>query len=337
MQQTTGRANASRAPTRIEARVRTLRHEAERVLGIELVPAENARFPRFTAGAHIDLHLPGGLTRSYSLVNSPDDAGRYVIGVLADTNSRGGSRYVHEQLRCGAVLTIGAPRNNFALDENAASTVLIAGGIGITPMLCMYRRLREAGRAVRLVYCARERSQAAYLDELDVSDGSVHLHFDAENAGRPFDLVAFLEQQPADVHAYCCGPNAMLNAFETACEQVGIGNVHIERFTATPHVAEATETSAESTQHGYIVELARSGQRLSVPPGAALLDVLLEAGVDVDYSCREGLCGACETRVLAGCPTHRDAVLTASERAANQRMMVCVSGAQSATLVLDLG
>jgi tetrachlorobenzoquinone reductase len=320
---------ANRPHAHIEARVRTLRHEAERVIGIELVPAGKDRFPPFTPGAHIDLHLPGGLTRSYSLVNSPDDVDRYVIGVLADANSRGGSRYVHEQLRCGAVVTIGAPRNNFALDEDAVSTVLIAGGIGITPMLCMYRRLRETGRSVQLVYCARERSQAAYLDALAASNDSVHLHFDAEHAGRPFDLAAFLAQQSADVHAYCCGPNPMLNAFEAACSQAGIANVHIERFAATAPVVDAT-------QRGYTVELAKSGRHLHVPEGVPLLDVLLEAGVDVDYSCREGLCGACETRVLAGCPSHRDAVLTTADKAANKVMMVCVSGAQSSTLVLDL-
>lgn len=329
MQQPTGGATANRVQTRIEARVRTLRHEAERVLGIELVPAGSGGFPRFTPGAHIDLYLPDGITRSYSLVNSPDDVDRYVIGVLADANSRGGSRYVHEQLRCGAVITIGAPRNNFALNENAASTVLVAGGIGITPMLCMYRRLREAGRTVRLVYCARDRSQAAYLNELDASDGSVHLHFDAEHAGRPFDLVAFLAQQPADVHAYCCGPNAMLSAFESACADAGLVNVHIERFAASAPVV-------DTRQGDYTVELAKSGRRLVVPAGAALLDVLLEAGVDVDYSCREGLCGACETRVLRGCPAHRDSVLTQSDRDANTVMMVCVSGAKSSTLVLDL-
>ena len=319
----------SRAQSPIRARVRTIRHEAERVLSVELVPVDGAGFPRFAPGAHIDLHLPNGITRSYSLVNSPDDVDRYVVAILADANSRGGSRYVHEQLRCGAILPIGAPRNNFALDEEAASTVLVAGGIGITPMLCMYRRLREKGRDVRLIYCARERSQAAFLDKLDTLDANVHLHFDAENQGRPFDLATLLAQQPAGVHAYCCGPNAMLSAFESACAKAGIGNVHIERFTASAPLADAQ-------QSGYTVELAKSGRRLAVPAGAALLDVLLEAGVEVDYSCREGLCGACETRVLGGCPDHRDAVLTQSDRAANTVMMICVSGAKSATLVLDL-
>jgi tetrachlorobenzoquinone reductase len=329
MDEPTADAVASRVKTGMQARVRTLRHEAQRVLSVELVPVDGERFPPFTPGAHIDLHLPNGITRSYSLVNSPGDVDRYVIGVLAETNSRGGSRFVHEALRCGAILPISAPRNNFGLDEQAPSTLLIAGGIGVTPMLCMYRRLLENGRDVRLVYCVRERSQAAFLDELHSLGGNLHLHVDAEHDGRPFDLDALLAQQPHTVHAYCCGPGAMLAAFETACEKAGIRNAHIERFAAGAPVS-------DTQQSGYTVELAKSGRLLTVPGGTALLDVLLEADVDIDHSCREGVCGSCETRVLGGCPDHRDAVLSPAEKASNTVMMVCVSGAKSATLVLDL-
>ena len=320
---------ATRAGVTLDARVRTIRHEAARVLSIELVPAEGAVFPRFTPGAHIDLNLPNGMTRSYSLVNSPDESGRYVIGVLDDARSRGGSRYVHEQLRCGTTLAIGQPRNHFALDERADATVLVAGGIGITPMLCMYRRLRQSGRRVCLVYCARTRAQAAFLGELEALGGDLHLHFDDEHEGRPFDLTAFLARQPNSVHAYCCGPGPMLSAFEAACSAAGIGNIHIERFAASLPAAAAPQT-------GYTVKLARSGRSLFVPAGKALLDVLLDADVDVGYSCREGLCGACETRVLGGCPEHHDAVLSQSERAAGNVMMICVSRAKSDMLVLDL-
>ncbi|WP_310631351.1 PDR/VanB family oxidoreductase [Paraburkholderia sp.] len=314
---------------RLQARVRTLRHEAQRIASIELVPVEGEVFPPFTPGAHLDVHLPNGLTRSYSLVNAPEEQGRYVIGVLHDEKSRGGSRWLHEELRCGATLSIGAPRNNFALDEAASSTLLVAGGIGVTPMLCMYRKLRERGRAVQFVYCARSRAQAAFLDELAALGGEVQLHFDDEHDGRPFDLAACLARQTSDVHAYCCGPGAMLDAFQSACAEAGIANVHIERFAASAPVESAQRT-------GYTVELARSGRTLFVPAGKPLLDALLDADVDVEYSCREGLCGACQTRVLGGCVDHRDSVLTQSERAANDAMMICVSGAQSGTLVLDL-
>jgi ferredoxin-NADP reductase len=327
-EQTVGGGAAARTAS-VNARIRTIRHEAERILSIELVPANADEFPPFAPGAHIDLHLPNGITRSYSLINSPEEAGRYVIGVLHDEKSRGGSRHVHEQLRCGSLVQIGRPRNNFALDESAASTVLIAGGIGITPMLCMYRRLREAGRDVRLVYCSRSRKQAAFLDELSTLGGNIRLHFDDEHDGRPFDLTAFLALQSKNVHAYCCGPNAMLTGFETACAATGIGNVHIERFAAGVPAADVART-------GYTVELARSGRTLDVPAGKPLLDVLLAANVAVEYSCREGLCGACETRVLGGCLEHRDSVLTQSERNAGNVMMICVSGAKNGTLVLDL-
>jgi ferredoxin len=200
-------------------------------------------------------------------------------------------------------------------------------------MLCMYRRLRQQGRRVQLLYCARSRAQAAFLDELAALGGDVRLHFDDEHDGQPFDLAAYLAQQDTSVHAYCCGPGAMLSAFEAGCAAAGIGNVHIERFAASAPLAASADDSQRS---GYTVELARSGRTLFVPAGKALLDVLLEANVDVEYSCREGLCGACETRVLGGCPDHRDAVLTQSHRAANKVMMICVSGAKSETLALDL-
>jgi tetrachlorobenzoquinone reductase len=312
-----------------EARVRTLRQEAERVLSVELVPLEGEDFLPFTPGAHIDLHLTPELTRSYSLVNAPEERNRYVVSVLNDKSSRGGSRYVHEQLRCGATLFVSKPRNNFELDDAARSTLLIAGGIGVTPLLCMYRRLREKRCNVTFVYCARSRGQAAYLDELATLGGDIHLHFDDEHDGHPCDLVAFLARQPEGVHAYCCGPGPMLIAFEAACGATGIKHVHVERFEAEPGLAVARHA-------GYKVELARSGRTLFVPAGKTLLDALIEANVDVDYSCREGLCGACQTRVLGGCPDHCDSVLTQSERAVGNVMMICVSGALSDSLVLDL-
>ncbi|WP_175852716.1 PDR/VanB family oxidoreductase [Burkholderia anthina] len=313
----------------LQARIRTLRHEAEGVLSVELIPAPGTHFPKFDPGAHVDLHLPNGLTRSYSLLNSCDEPDRYVLAILSDRQSRGGSRYVHENFRCGILMPVSAPRNHFALDERAESTVLVAGGIGITPILCMYRRLRGAGKAVRLVYCSRSRAQAAFLDELVGLGGDIHFHFDDENAGQPFDLAGYLEKQPKTIHAYCCGPGVMLTAFEDACRAGGIEHVHIERFAAN-------QTKVQAPKASYTVELARSGKTLDVPAGKTLLQALLEAGVDVEYSCAEGICGACETRVLGGCPEHRDSVLSTAEKAANKTMMICVSAAKSGTLVLDL-
>jgi tetrachlorobenzoquinone reductase len=315
----------------LKARVRTLRHEAEGVLSIELVPADDGHFPAFTAGSHVDLHLPNGVTRSYSLLNATDDTDRYVFGVLNDAKSRGGSRFVHENLRCGTVLSISTPRNNFELDEQAGESVLIAGGIGVTPILCMYRQLRAQGKAVRVVYCARSRSQAAFLDEFAALGGDVELWFDDEHGGQPFDLVKFFSTQPKDIHAYCCGPLPMLAAYEAACTVNGIANVHLERFAADPAVANAPSG-------GYVVYLKRSDRTVEIPQDKRLLETLLDAGVECDYSCGEGICGACETTVLEGSPEHRDSVLSDAERASGKTMMICVSGCSQAggRLVLDL-
>lgn len=338
----------------LQACIRTLRYEAEGILSVELVPLPGVQWPAFTAGAHIDLHLQNGLIRSYSLLNSQDESNRYVLGILADSKSRGGSRYVHDHFRCGSTIHIGTPRNAFALDESACDIVLVAGGIGITPILSMYRRLLALNRQVSaaeakritLVYCARSRVQAAFADEIDSLSaagtqgvardgtsgrhgGSVHYHFDEEHGGKPFDLERFMARQSAQAHTYCCGPGVMLNAFETACEKAGITNVNVERFAANP-------VRSPTVRAGYEVELAKSGKTLMIEAGMNLLDAIIAAGVDVEHSCREGICGACETRVLSGCPDHLDSVLNSKEKASNKVMMICVSGAKDKKLVLDL-
>ncbi|MFC4522592.1 PDR/VanB family oxidoreductase [Cupriavidus pinatubonensis] len=309
-------------------RVQAMRYEARGIVSLELQDPDGATLPEYGPGAHIDLHLGNGLVRSYSLCGAPEVRDRYTVGVLQDRNSRGGSRYVHEQLRVGATLTVSAPRNNFELDESAAHTVLVAGGIGVTPIVCMARRLAELGRSFTLLYCARTRAEAAFVESLSAYGDAVRFHFDDE-AGAPPDMNAMLAGQDAQTHLYCCGPGPMLNAFEAACEAHGYPNVHIERFAADP--------STESVQEGeYVVQLSRTGSLVKVPSGKSLLDALLEAGLDVEHSCREGVCGSCETAVLEGCPDHRDSVLSNSERASNKTMMVCVSGCKGSRLVLDL-
>lgn len=311
----------------IAVRVQAMRFEASGIVSVELVSPQGEALPPFAAGAHIDVHLPNGVVRSYSLWNSPQERHRYVIGVLHDRNSRGGSRYVHEQLRVGSTITIGAPRNNFPLEEGAPHTVLIAGGIGITPIFGMLNELRRMGKSVELLYCARSRSEAAFVDAL-LGEAGVQTHFNDE-AGGPPDLRAYLAGKSAQAHFYCCGPTPMLNAFEDSCAELGLPNVHVERFApAEPVVAmQGSE---------YECQLARSQKLVLVPAGKSLLDALLEAGVDVEHSCREGVCGSCETAVLDGMPEHRDGVLTKAERESGKTMMVCVSGCKGRRLVLDL-
>lgn len=308
-------------------RVQSMRFEAAAIVSVELVAPDGGQLPPFAAGAHIDMHLPNGVVRSYSLSNSPMERERYVVGVLNDRNSRGGSRYVHEQLRVGATIQVSAPRNNFPLEVEAAHTVLVAGGIGITPIMCMFNEMRRLGRPVELLYCARSRAEAAFLLALAQQPG-VRTHFDQE-AGGPPNLRSYLATKPAGSHFYCCGPTPMLAAFEADCAELEVPHVHIERFAAAAAV-EAIQGSE------YMAQLARSQKVVRVPAGKSLLDALLEAGIDVDHSCREGVCGSCETTVLEGQPDHRDGVLTKAERESGKTMMVCVSGCKGQRLVLDL-
>ena len=234
------------SPT-LSALVHTMRYEADGSVSVEFRPAApEVDFPAFEAGSHIDLHLPNGLVRSYSLCNPSSDRQRYVVGVLNDKKSRGGSRYVHQQLRVGMTLPISAPRNNFHLEEGAERSVLVAGGIGVTPIWCMLQRLVAIGKPVEMIYCARTRKEAAFCDAIEAlaRENQVALtwHFDADK-GAPPDLAAMLAGKSAGSHFYCCGPAPMLDAFEKTCEQLGYANAHVERFAAA-HVEVPTATEA---------------------------------------------------------------------------------------------
>ena len=313
--------------SRLSVIVHAAHLEARHILSLELRQSDGTPLPAFEPGAHVDLHLTDDLVRSYSLLNSTANGRGYEIAILNDSNSTGGSRYVHEQLRVGQSLTISRPRNHFPLNEAASRSVLVAGGIGITPILSMHRRLRTSQQPAALLYCARSRGDAAFCEEL-AANADVQFHFDDER-GRPPDLEAYLATQPADSDFYCCGPLAMIEAFEAACSSLGLKNAHIERFAAKGMIGGPQRDS-------YQVVLARDGRTLDVPAGAALLDVLEEAGVCVDHACRAGICGACETRVIEGVPDHRDSILSNTERASGKAMLVCVSGCSGSRLVLDL-
>ena len=316
----------------LTVRVRSLTWEAEGVLCVELVAPDGAALPVFEAGAHIDLQLPlpaGVASRSYSLCNDPRERHRYVVGVGLDRASRGGSRWVHEQLRPGALLSITAPRNHFRLNEAAPSFALVAGGIGITPILAMARRLHTLGKPVQVLLAARHRGEAAFVDTMRALAPELTLHLDSE-AGGPPKLHAWLAALPVGTSAYCCGPAPMLDSFEKACAELGLTDAHIERFAAAPAPADARPPG------GFTLVLERSGRSIEVPAEKSVLDALLDAGIDMPYSCMEGVCGTCETRVLDGEIDHRDGVLSAVERKRGDVMMVCVSRCKGERMVLDL-
>lgn len=317
----TGSDNAT-----LELRVQSIAYAARDIHLVELVSLDGSPLPSVAPGAHIDLHLDAGLTRSYSLVNSGAQPQRYVVGVKLDAASRGGSRYVHEKLRVGGRLKVSAPRNHFPLKEDARHTVLIAGGIGITPIWCMAQQLEAAGASWEIWYSARTRADAAFLEQLAALGDKVHLHFDDE-AGHVLDLQRIVDGAAEDAHLYCCGPAPMLDAYELAAAQRNPETVHLERFAAK---------EAAALDGGFVVSLARSGKEIAVPEGSSILKALLDNGVAIDFSCQEGICGCCEVAVLEGEVDHRDAILSDSEKAQSKTMMVCCSGAKSQRLVLDI-
>ena len=312
-------------PETIKMRLSAVRYAAESVNLYEFAPVENQILPVAEPGAHIGLHLPNGLLRQYSLHQAGDEPRAYHVGIKFDRNSRGGSSYVHENLRVGEILDVDLPRNNFPLVETAEETVFLAGGIGITPIYSMLRRLEELGRKWRLHYACRSRAEAAFYSELE-NFPQVEFHFDDER-GRFFDCGGVIENVPANAHLYCCGPAAMLEAFENLTQNRLPSFVHAEYFTPKYEAA---------LDGGFTVELARSKQKFVVPQGKTILQILLDADIDIPFSCEEGVCGSCETKVIAGVPDHRDTILSEAERAANKTMMVCCSGAKSPKLVLDL-
>lgn len=313
------------------ALVRAMRLEAEAVVSLELEPVGGAATVPYSPGAHIDLQLGNGLVRSYSLIQPYAPAEPYRLAVLRDPAGRGGSRWVHDSLRVGDELPISEPRNNFPLDDTAGTVVLVAGGIGVTPILCMARAVVAAGARPHVLYGARSRRQAAFVTELEALDGcSIELvtHFDDETGGPP-DLPAYLADRPDDASFHCCGPPAMLDAFVDACAALGHERVAVERFAAVdPGPADDAVTSFE-------VHLARTGATVPVVAGQSILDALLAAGFDRAHSCKEGVCGTCEVGVVEGAIDHRDSVLTAEERREGDTMMICVSGSRASRLVLD--
>ena len=289
-------------------------------------PVDGRPLPPATAGAHIDIHLPNDLIRQYSLISASATPSSYTVGIKKEAAGRGGSRALFDDVSVGDVLRIGVPRNNFALDETADYTVLIAGGIGITPIRCMALRLAALDRPWELHYCSRTREDAAFLDEL-AGHANVNLHIDEEAAGQFVDLARIVQRGSSTTHYYCCGPLPMLRAFEEATAALPPEQVHVEYFSAK---------EAGALTGGYVVELAHSGRTFEIDAGQSILKTLCAAGFNIPFSCEEGICGACETKVLHGVPEHRDSVLSPAERAGGKTMMICVSGAKSGKLVLDL-
>jgi vanillate O-demethylase ferredoxin subunit len=322
----------STMPT-IAVRVQRKTAEAQGIVGLELVAAGGGPLPAFTAGAHVDVHLPNGLTRPYSLCNDPAERHRYLIAVLREPASRGGSAAVHDLVAEGQVLQIGAPKNRFPLDEQATHSLLLAGGIGITPLLAMAGRLAHLGAPFDLHCCTRSPARAAFRERIAASAfaAQAHFHYDDGDAAQRLDLPALLAAPQPGRHLYVCGPKGYMDAVLAAARTAGWpeAQLHWESFGA------ADEAPVDGDR-AFDVRLASSGRVVTVPAGRSAVQALGDAGIDIPTSCEQGICGTCFTRVLAGEPEHRDDYLTPEEQAANDCFLPCRSRAKSPLLVLDL-
>ncbi|WP_213577618.1 PDR/VanB family oxidoreductase [Rhodococcus sp. USK13] len=303
---------------------------SEGVVLLDLAHPEKDVLPRWEPGAHIDLLLADGLTRQYSLCGDPADLEMWRVGILLDPNTRGGSRLVHEQLHRGATVRVRGPRNNFSLVESSRYR-FIAGGIGITPIVAMIEAAEQAGHDWTLLYGGRTRASMAFAADLTARYGDRVTVWPQDERGL-LDLENLLKQPEDDTLLYCCGSEPLLAAVEQHSAHWPTGRLHIERFAAK------TLTDAPSDDEAAELEVVcqRSGITVEVAPGSSILDTLEDAGAPIIASCREGVCGTCEVRVLEGTPDHRDSVLSDAEQAAGEVMMVCVSRARTNRLVLDL-
>ncbi|CAN5340827.1 PDR/VanB family oxidoreductase [soil metagenome] len=306
----------------------TVRQEADGVRSFHFQRSDGGAVDSWAPGAHLEFTLPSGLIRHYSLCGDPEDRSGYVVAVLDQPEGRGGSREFHRILTPGVELTVRAPRNHFPLAD-APSYLFIAGGIGITPILPMVRAVAKAGRLFRVIYGGRTLASMAFRDELGAYGAAAAL-VPEDTSGR-IDIAGELSQCPPGTEVYCCGPEPLLRAVEAACAADSrIGGLHIERFGA------ATVDRTVSAGGAFELELARTGVTVVVDEQSSILDKVLEVVPDHPWSCREGFCGTCETRVVAGEPEHADDVLSDDERAAGEVMMICVGRCRSRRLVLDI-
>ncbi|MFJ8816563.1 PDR/VanB family oxidoreductase [Amycolatopsis thermoflava] len=322
-----GVTTRSESTVELDAVITRRRIEAEGVVSLTLTAASGEPMPPWEPGAHIDVLLPGGVERQYSLCGDPNDRSQWRIAILREDQGRGGSRWLHDNAEEGGRLRVRGPRNNFPLVE-ADRYLFIGGGIGITPLLTMIRRAQHRGAHWNLVYGGRRESSMAFLDELRPFGDRVRIL--PEDVHGLLDVPGLLAEAAEGTVVYCCGPTGLLDVVQKHCADRFPGALHIERFTPAEPVGPREGDRPVEVVCEY------SEKTVVVPPGQSILEALLEEGVEVESSCSEGTCGTCEVAVRSGIPDHRDSVLTEDERAAGETMMICVSRARSDRLVLDI-
>jgi phthalate 4,5-dioxygenase reductase subunit len=316
---------AQTEPAMVPRRVTRAERIAEDIHLFELRDPAGGALPEFSAGAHVQVRVPSGLIRKYSLCNDPAERDRYVIAVKREVPGRGGSESMIRDLVEGAELRVSAPANNFALAKSPAGYLFVAGGIGITPIMAMIRQLTAEGGRFRLFYCTRTAATTAFRDELSAPElrGKVKIHHDDGDLAKALDLWPIVEKPQG--HLYCCGPRGLMQSVRDMTGHWSPSAVHFEAFT------EAAE--AKPDDKPFTVRLAKSGGSVAVAVGKTILEALRDHGLDVPSSCESGTCGTCRTRLIAGDVDHRDLVLADDERSSN--IMVCVSRARGDEITID--
>jgi len=314
----------------LTVQVRKRQLQGDGVVVLDLIPVGGAKLPAFEAGAHVDIHIAPGLVRQHSLCSDPADSAVYRLGVLRDPASRGGSTSVYDTLLEGAEVQISAPRNLFPLASEARRSILIGGGIGITPMIAMAYALHAKGEDFELHYCGRSRSRSAFLDELQSAAFAerVHTHFDDEAPAQKLDMDRVLGQAESGVHVYTCGPSGFMDWVIGESVKHGYADDHIHR--------EYFQIEVDNSGASFEVVAARSGKTVQVAEGQTILAALADVGIQIEISCEQGICGTCLCDVLEGEPDHRDVYLTDDEKQANDQILICCSRAKSKKLVLDI-
>ena len=305
--------------------------EADSTASFELVDPAGSDLPSFTAGSHVDVHLSDNIIRQFSLCNNPRENHRYWLGVLREVDGRGGSAAMHDNVNAGDTIQISTPRNNFNLLDDKPKSLLLAGGIGVTPILSMVQRLHDVGSNFSMHYCTRNRARMAFHDFIRNAPfvASVDFHFDDGDKAQLLDIPGVLASQPEGTNVYVCGPKPFMDIVISTAEQSYPGDaIHREYFTAEP-----IDHSADGS---FEVKLASSGDVYTIPADKSIVDALAEHGIEIPVSCEQGICGTCLTGVIEGEPEHHDSFLTDDEHTANKEMTLCCSRSKTPRLVLDL-
>jgi tert-butyl alcohol monooxygenase/tert-amyl alcohol desaturase reductase len=316
-------------------RVYSITYLADWINAYEIVDPNHKLLPPFTAGSHIDIFFRDGRVRQYSLCGDPTERSRYKFAVQLEAQGRGGSKAIFERVHVGRYLTISQPRNNFPLHEDADFHLLLAGGIGITPIISMIHRLRNIGADFQVHYCTRGPERTAFKEELSSlkSEGKIFFHFDGGIPANGLNIARLLAERRSGAHLYACGPAGFVDAVRTGSAPWPGENVHFELF-ASPSEEMSRKGESPSGDRPFRIKLARSGIVLDVPEGKSIVWVLREHGINVATSCESGLCGTCRTRYLEGEPDHRDYLLDEEQK--REYMLICRSRSRTPLIVLDL-